>query len=235
MTDTNTQDQTKAQDIVVNADTSVEDTTFKYRFKKDELENKRADVEIKAPTVTLIGVRDILQSGDKDQQELLLEALNKIYRDEIGSWVSDNTDASQETFAKQFLTYKNADGIEVTVPSFSWEGIAHTPKADRRSSAIPKEDWEAFAKSYVTVMSAFGKSVQALQAATVVYRSKFKLIQTDKPTIQKLVPQLALYTEHVPKEDGDKFAEILTLLMTKAEEYLKSDDVKKLVDNLGLE
>ena len=209
--------------VVVNTDPFTQITEFKYRFNKDDLGNKRDPVTLNVKTPSLQGVVRILEDGSEKEQQLLLEALADVIDVQVKAWVGDNADASQATFDK-------------AAAQFNFTAVAHMEKKDRRSSGIAKEVWEAFAKKYQEIMPGItGKSVDAIKNATIVFLKKFSIIKTDKVTIKKLLPQLALFVEHADKESLEQFSEIIDTLNTKAEEYIKSDEIKTLVDNLGLD
>lgn len=227
---------TEATTITPNVDKNVDIKPFKFRFKKDKLDNQRPTVEVNGPVPSVEGIVDILTRGDKKEVELLFDALQDVVRGAVAGDVSDDEKYSQATLDSAMVTIKvpNADGktfTEETVPKYSWRGIAYQPREDRRASNIPAEDWEKFAQDYIAIMPGItGKDVEAITNATVVYLKKFSIVKTNKPVLSKLKDQLALYTEHTKK--GEDFQEILELLVRKADAYLGSDEVEKLVQNL---
>lgn len=214
--------------------TNVQPATFKFRFKKDAVGNQRPGVEITMPVLSLNGVKEILELDvtpkndseeekarvlfNKNQQELILEALQDVYRDVVGDWVASDDGNTAEKFE---------------VSKFTWALIANMPKEDRRSSSIPKEVWEAFAKDYAAVMAAVAnRTAEQLQSAITVFQKKFSLVKTNKPAIQFLKSQLGLYVEHT--KSGDQFVEIIELLARKADDLLKDKTAEDLVGNLGM-
>ena len=208
--------------VQVSADETVQNYEAKYRFNKDDLGNKRNPVELVFKTPSLQGVVNILESGSEKEQALLLEALADVVNQQVKGWVGDTPEANQALF-------------DAVAQKFTFKFIAEMDKKERRSSGIPKELWEAFAKKYIEIMPAVtGISPEGIKNATIVYLKKFSIIKTDKKTISKLLPQLALFTEHADKESLEQFADILETLQSKAEEYLASDEIKNLVENLGL-
>lgn len=209
--------------VHVNTDENVQIYEGKYRFNKDELGNKRDPVAINFKTPSLAGVVRILEEGSEKEQALLLEALADIVDSQVKAWVGDNLNASQTEFDK-------------VADKFTFKAISEMDKKSRRSNGIAKEVWEAFAKKYIEIMPAVtGKKEDAIKAATIVFLKKFSIIKTDKVTIGKLLPQLALFTEHADKESLEQFEGIIDLLNTKAKEYMESDEVKTLVENLKLD
>lgn len=223
MTDTTTA-------IAANYDKNTDAKPFKFGFKKDKLDNKRATVEVNGPVPSVEGIIAILQAGGKGLA-LLQDAMYDVVRGAIGADVSDDERYNQASLDAAVMTFKNAAGEEVSIPKYSWEAIANQPKEDRRASSIDPTTWEAFAKDYIEVMPGVtGKTPEAVTNATVVYLKKFTLVKTNKEVLGKLKDQLALYTEH--SKNAEQYQEILDLLISKADGYLASNDVQMLVDNL---
>lgn len=186
----------------------------KFRFKKDKLGNQRPTVELKIPVPTFpAGLSEICENGGKSV-ELLMEVIYDTIRSSVAAYVGDNENASQDNIPWE---------------KFTWEAIATAPRAERRT--IAEEVWEAFAKDYIEVMPGVtGKSVDAVTNATVVYLKKFAIVKTNKPVISKLKDQLGLYMEH--SKNAEQFAEILEMLVSKADALLAANDVELLVQNL---
>jgi len=202
-------------DIQANHDTMVDTKEFTFHFKKDKLGNKRPSVELKLPVPSVEGIISILEKGGKEL-ELLQEAIYDVIRGQAATIVSDDEKVTQATFPTAQVL---------------WSAIANLAKADRRSSAIAAEVWEAFAKDYIETMPGVtGKSVEAVTNATVVYLKKFAIVKTNKDVISKLKDQLALYMEH--SKQVEQFQDILELLVSKADSYLSANDVELLVQNL---
>lgn len=202
-------------DINANHDNTVDSKDFTFHFKKDKLGNKRPSVELKLPVPSVEGIVAILEKGGKEL-ELLLDSVYDVIRSQAATIVSDDEKISQATFPTAQVL---------------WSAIANMPKADRRSSAIATEVWEAFAKDYIEIMPAVtGKSTEAVTNATVVYLKKFVIVKTNKDVISKLKEQLALYMEH--SKNLEQFTDILELLISKADSYLNANDVDMLVNNL---
>jgi hypothetical protein len=201
-------------EIVPNVDKTVDTKDFSFRFKKDKLGNKRANLELKGPVPSVEGVVSILEKGGKGL-ELLFDCMYDTIRGQIYEKVSENEALNQDNFPWDQV---------------SWEAIANMPKEDRRSSAIAAEVWEAFAKDYITVMPGLtGKSVDAVTNATIVYLKKFAQIKTDKKSLGKLKEQLGLYME---TPNAEQFTEVLDLLLRRVDAYLAADDITQLTSNL---
>lgn len=210
------------QHILLNAQTDTVFQEGKYRFNKDELGNKRSPVTINYAVPSLVGIVEMLEGGNKKEQLLLLEALADVVDSQVKAWVGENLNASQEEFDK-------------VAAKFTFRAISEMEKKDRRSSAIAKEIWEAFAKKYQEVMPAVtGLNPEFIKNATIVFLKKFSLVRTDKATIKKLQAQLSLFVEHADKESLEQFEGIIELLNSKADEFLKSDELSNVVNNLGI-
>lgn len=223
--------------IVANYDKTSTPKEFKFRFKKDKLENQRATVVINGFVPSVDGIISILEKGGKGL-ELLQDAMTDVIRGAIASDVSEDEKYAQSTYDSAVVKYKTkevVDGKEVetehTLPRYSWEGIANTPRADRRASNISDEQWQDFAKDYISVMPGVtGKTEQAVTTATVVFLKKFAQVKTDKDVLNMLKGQLTLYVNNSKR--AEEFSDILDLLTSKVDAYLAADDVKLLISNL---
>ena len=126
---------------------------FKFYFRKDELGNKRAQVELNLPTPSVEGIIAILEKGGKGL-ELLLDTVADVIGEQARGIVDENLTISQETFPLDRAT---------------WDFIANLEKAARRGGGIPKDTWEAFAKDYVEVMpSLTGKTAEQIGNAAKI-------------------------------------------------------------------
>jgi hypothetical protein len=203
------------QEVVANANPLVQLKEFTFRFKKDKLGNKRANVKCESvPTPSAQGIVAILKAGGKQ-----LELLEEICADTVRSVLSDFV--SDENFNPESFDFKQV----------SWEAIANMPKEDRRSSSIAKEVWEAFAADYIEIMPALtAKSLEQVTLATEIYVKKMAPIKTQKGALNKLKDQLTLYVDKSQK--AEEFMEIIELLNRRIETYLKADDPQLLAQNL---
>lgn len=201
-------------DAITQSQATTELKDAKFRFKKDKLGNQRPTVELKIAVPTFpAGLAEIAEKGGKGL-ELLMEVIYDTVRGAVASYVGDNENAAQDN---------------VPWDKFTWDAIANAPRAERRT--ISDEVWEAFAKDYIEVMpSVTGKSVEAVTNATVVFLKKFTIVKTNKPVISKLKDQLGLYMEH--SKNAEQFAEVLEMLVSKADALLAANDVELLVQNL---
>jgi len=204
--------------VNLSFDHTVSAQDAKFRFKKDKLGAKRSDVELKILVPSLEGIKKILESGDKKQQDLLLEAVYDVCRDVVGGWVGEDQEASQKNY-------------EANAAKYSWEAIANMERADRRSVTIPDEDWVKFADDYKTIMPAVsGKNAEAIDTAIQVYLKKMSPVKTNKKALQVLETQLGIYMENTKK--GEELVDILELLTRRITNYLKADEPMILAENL---
>ena len=216
--------------------TNVQPAKFAFRFNKDDSGYQRPKVELdNVPICSLNGIKEILEKptvapadateeqkkefeANKAEQELLVEAMYNIYRDVIKEWVQ----TSEENNAKTFDAGK-----------FTWRAIATMPKEDRRSSSIPKEQWEAFGKDYAEVLTAVaGRTKEQIASALMVFQKKFSPVKTNKPVIKFLQTQLGLYLEN--SKNAEQFIDICEMLTKKAESLLEDKSTEGLIGNLGM-
>lgn len=221
---------------------NVTESVFKYRFQKDDLGGQRPAVEIKHQVANLNGIKEILElptsaptgtvyqnkeeqdaaekifAANKAQQDLLLEAMDGIYRSVIKAWVVADENNTADKFDPA---------------QFSWYAIATMEKEDRRSSAIPKEQWDSFGKDYAQILSTVaGRTPEQIASALQVFTKKFAPVKTNKPVIKFLQTQLALYIEHT--KQGEQHSDILDMLVKKADTLLQDKSAESLVGNLGM-
>lgn len=209
------QETTDKVAIHANVDANVDYKECVFRFKKDNLGNKRDNVEGKIPVPSVQGLVTIIETGGK-QLDLVLESLYDVVRSVAQEKVSNDENI------------KSLD--QIPFKELSWEAIANMSKEDRRANAIPAEQWAAFTKKYIEVMPGMtSKPVEAITNHTVVYVKKFAQFKTDKETLRKLKTMLGLFGETAGAEE---FSDILELLNKRADTYLAADDVAALRANL---
>ncbi len=196
--------------IQANFDNKVDlkDVKFSFRTIKDEatgLESKRATIETKIPVPSVEGIIAILESGGK-QLELLQEAVADIVFQRAREILADD----------EKLT-------EVPLDQLSWEVIANLPQAERKGRGIPKEVWEEFSKDYIAVMpSVTGKTAEQVGNAAKILLNKFAQVKTNKPVVNLLKGQLALYLNSSP--NAEQFQGCVEFLINKADTLLQQDE-----------
>ena len=199
--------------IVAAYDKTLDVKEFKFYFRKDELGNKRAAVELKLPVPSVEGIIAILEAGGKPL-ELLLDTVADVVGSQARNIVDENLEISQETFP---------------VDKISWEFISNLEKAARRGGGIPKETWELFAKDYTEVMpSITGKTVDQIGNAAKILLNKFAAVKTNKPVLKLLKEQLALYVSN--STNAEQFTDCVEFLMDKATTLLGMTDADLLAN-----
>lgn len=202
--------------IVANVDKTVNQAEMVFRFRKDNLGNKRADIKLTTGVPSVDGIVDILSRGNAKEVQLLLDACADVVRSACAGIIGDDDNITADNFPYDKVT---------------WAAIAAQPKEDRRSSSFSEEAWNSFSASYISYMpGATGKSVEAVTNATLVYRKKFAPWKSDKKTLEKLKAQLAIYIEGCP--EAEQHQEILDMLLRRVDIYLSADDLVTLAANL---
>ena len=111
-----------------------------------------------------------------------------------------------------------------------WSAIANMPEAEKRGRGIPKELWDEFVADYVSVMpSITGKSIDQVSLAAKLFINKFQQVRTNKPVIQKLREQLAIYANN--SNQAEQYLDCIKVLDEKAATLLQADETA-LLDNL---
>ena len=206
-------EETKA--VVANTNPNIIPKEMNFRFKKDDLGNKRANVKCEnVPTPSAQGIIAILEAGGK-QLDLLIEVAADTVRSVLSDYVG-----SDQAFDPEKFDYSKV----------SWEAIANMPKEDRRSVSIPEETWKAFVEDYIQVMPGVsGKSKEQCELATQVFVKKMLPVKGNKVALGKLKEVLAIYSQQ-PK--AEEFSDIMELLIRRCDNYLAAEDPAVLAENL---
>lgn len=213
-------------------------TEFKYRFKEDKLGNKRDAVQIVVPTISLAMISQLALStipavdekgnpvrdanGNQlevpsKQAELIKEAVDAVYQDQIRSIVNEKEDIAQANFPMDQAT---------------WEFIASMDRTSRRGAGIPKETWEGFAEDYCKVMPAVtGKSAEAVAQAAQIFVRKFRDVTGNLVVVEKLQTYLSMYME-APGNKSEEYLDVLEFLGKKAKDLLSAKDKAAALANL---
>lgn len=197
---------------IANPTLLIDKKPVKFRFRKDDMGNQRQTLEFEMPVPSFEGIQSILATGGKGL-ELLQDAVFDVVRGAMQNYVVDDIgfDSSKFDFSQ-----------------VSWEAIANRPRAER--ATVSPEEWKAFAEDYIRVMPGVtGKTEKQVSNACIVYLKKFAQVKTDKPNLQKLQEQLAIY---VNQPSADQHTAVLEILLSRLDTYLKADDVKSLIENL---
>lgn len=198
------------QNIAANYNKFIDEKEVKFSFRtvKDEatgLESKRATIEQKLPVPSIEGIIAILEAGGK-QLELLQECVADVIYNRAREILADDDKLT-----------------EVPVDQLTWEIIANLPKAERKGRGIPKDVWEDFGKDYVAIMpSVTGKTAEQVGNAAKILLNKFAQVKTNKPVVNLLKGQLALYLNSSP--NAESFSECVEFLVNKADALLAADE-----------
>lgn len=193
-----------------------------FRVKKDEStgsETKRPSITLKYPVPTVAGIIDVL-SGDPESKvvSMLKETVDGI----IYTYLRTNYVDSDLEFSQEKLDALIAEG------KVSLDYIANLPRADR--SVVSKEDLEAFAKDYVSIMPEItNKPLAKVQAAAVLFVERLKRVAGDNDILRILLQQLQVFVEKAPEAMQKKHEDTLTYLVKKLQELLS---VKVTADSL---
>lgn len=204
--------------VQANFDNKVDTKEYKFHFKtvKDKdsgIETKRPTIELKLPIPSVEGIIAILEAGGKEL-ELLQSAVENIVVSQARSILNDND---------------NMTGDNFPVDQCLWNFIANMPEAEKRGRGIPKELWEEFAQDYIEVMpSVTGKTSDQVALAAKLFLNKFQQVKTNKPVIQKLREQLAIYANN--SKQAENYADCIKFLDEKAENLLQADEAALLAN-----
>ena len=196
--------------IQANLNKMVDEKEVKFTFRtvKDEatgLESKRATIETKIPVPSVEGIVEILEAGGKGL-ELLQEAVADVIYQRAREILADD----------EKLTDLPTDGL-------SWEVIANLPKAERKGRGIAAEVWKEFAADYIAVMPAVtGKTAEQVGNAAKILLNKFSAVKTNKPVVNLLKGQLALYLNS--SSNAEQFQDCVEFLVNKADSLLQADE-----------
>lgn len=220
----NTVAETKTIALPEGFDNKVEFRPYKFSFKtaiiKDDEGNeigksKRPTVELTLPVPSVEGCIAALESGDKKQINLILEAMENIVLSKAREVVNDKEDVSQESFPFNEIT---------------WEAIANAPEAERKGRGIPAETWKEFSADYISVMPALtGKTEKQVGAAAEILVDKFNKLRSNKDykkIVRLLVDQLAIYMSNSP--NADQFMDCVVFLTEKGQKILTAEEVSVL-------
>lgn len=203
-----------------NYNPATENIMTKFSFKKRTIEDKetglkteinRPAIEVSLPLITVQGIVNALQAGDK-QLELVLEACRQIQLSRAREIINDDESITADNFPVNELV---------------WNTIANMPKSERRGGGIDKEVWEAFGADYALVMpAATGKTEEQIANAVKIILAKFVSIKNSKPHLKFFKEQLAVYLS--ASTSAEQFVDCVEFLVGRADKYLKLDDIANL-------
>lgn len=198
---------------------SVTTKPIKFHFKKSKdsdtgIITDRRPVELAVPYPNLEGILKILESEDTKQIQLLMDAVEDVVNSAARDILYESTELNAATFPYERIT---------------WEAISKIPKTTRRGGGIPKETWDEFAADYIKVMpAAAGKTLEQVQKAASLLKGKLAQCKTNKPVLELLVSQLAIYAEKSPA--AEEYSECIEFLAEKANSLLNVSPEELLAD-----
>lgn len=214
-----------SESIVADFDFSVNPKLSKFNFKKSKdketgIITEREAVELVLPYVSVQGIIDIIEGKhlEEGQANKGLELLVDVMEDTVNAAARD-------------LLYEdyNLNAGTFPVDKVSWEFIANIPKVARRGGGIPKEVWEAFAEDYTAIMPDItGKTIDAVSNAAKCLSAKLTSCRTNKPVLNLLVEQLAIYAENT--ENLEEYQDCVAFLLNKADTFLNTSDADLLAN-----
>jgi hypothetical protein len=103
------------------------------------------------------------------------------------------------------------------------------PDSEKRGRGIAKEIWEEFAADYLAVMPGItGKTAEQIGLAAKLLLNKFQQVKSNKPVIQKLKEQLAIYTNGSP--NAETYFDCVKFLDEKADSLLQANEAAMLAN-----
>jgi hypothetical protein len=120
-------------------------------------------------------------------------------------------------------------GADFPYEQTAWQYIADMPEGEKRGRGIAKETWEDFAADYLAVMPGItGKTAEQIGLAAKLFLTKFQQVKSNKPVVQKLKEQLAIYTNGSP--NAEAYFDCIKFLDEKAGSLLKADEAAMLAN-----
>lgn len=188
-----------------NFEVDVKPVDFKFKKTKDKdtgIVIERETVQLAVPYPSVQGIINILERGGKEL-DLLRDAVEQIINAAARDLLYDDVSLTAANFP---------------VEKLSWEYIANLPKT-QRGGGIAKETWDDFIQDYIEIMpSVTGKTIEAVSNAANILKGKLNQVKTNKPVLNLLVDQLAIYAEHSP--NAADYVECVEFLLSKADNYL---------------
>ena len=207
----------------VDPNTTVKEKKFGFRTIEDKetgTKTKRPNVELKVPVLNVNGIIDVLQRGGKEL-ELLLVAVEEQYDSFIKDMLGSN----------EALTTENFPLAEVT-----WAKIANQPESERKGRGIPKEIWEDFIKSYISIMPGLtGMAQKHIEKQAAMFAQKLNPLvnhEQKEKILPQLKNQLTVYLNGAGA-DAEAYSACIQFLMDKCDKILSAEKESNLADNLG--
>lgn len=166
----------------------------------------RDSLRVEVPLLDSAALSAILAANDANQVALLLEAANSLIIEQVRKQIDDQPNHQQ------------VDKSKLDFAKVSWAAIATMPKAERISTAISDETWEAFKADYVTTMvGVTGKSEQVVANAAKIIAAEFKPVRDNNNKLATLETYLDTWFTHSVK--AADFASLYERLSKKVKDF----------------
>lgn len=186
-----------------------------FRFRKDKDDFQRPTVEIDHPVPTVEGLVTYLTSDNPEHEkvkDLIVDLVTGTISAQLRTKVDANTEFSQEDADKM------VEAGELTL-----EYIANIPK--RQRATISKDDLEAFAKLYVSVMVEHaGLDAKRAENAGMLMAQRFNPVRGDVQLLQGLQARLEEFMGHASAEQLQEFEQTIQYLAGRLDD-LTSDNI----------
>lgn len=166
----------------------------------------RDSVRVEVPLLDSAALTAILTDAKPNEVALLLEAANSLIIEQMRKQIDDQPNHQQ------------VDKTKLDFSKVTWAAIANMPKAERISTAISDETWEAFKKDYVdTMVPVTGKSEQVVANAAKIIAAEFKPVRDNNGKLATLETYLDTWFAHTQK--GAEFASLYERLSKKVKDF----------------
>lgn len=180
----------------------------KFFFKKNELGEKRANVEIALPYPTEDAVKAMF--ADEKQKAVLLDLVAGL----IDAHAKEQVGDEKNPVNKQ----EELDWNKLTL-----QYIANIPPSERRGGGISKETWETFFSDYLEIMpAATGKKKDNVENAAKIFVARLQPVKTQKKILAFLEGQLALWFTN--SQQQEELGEVYEFLSDKIKTLLAADE-----------
>lgn len=179
-----------------------------FRFRKDSTTgSKRPNLVLQVPVYTEAGLYDALATPK--YKEFVLKLLASTAEDAARAQINDGA----ATFSQR----------DLDLAAFTMEAFSSVAESERKSAAIPKEQWEAFAADYIETMHRVLPNTppDKIQNAASLLVKRFSTVKTAKPVITKLVEYLNMWLQGSGR--AEDFVDIYESLVSKSNELLNLD------------
>jgi hypothetical protein len=186
----------------------------KFFFKKDEVGEKRPNVDLILPYPTEDRVLEMFK--DDKQRMILMDLINDLINDHAKLQVGDE----KNPVNKQ-------EELDITKLDLAF--IASIPPGERRGGGIGKETWETFFADYVEIMPAItGKAKDNVENAAKLLVARLQPVKTQKKILDFLGGQLSLWFSKT--QQAEELAEVYEFLSEKIKTLMAADEAALLAN-----